>query len=362
MLFNLLYPLSDEFGIFNLFRYLTFRTGGAVLTALLISFVFGQPLIDWLRSKQRAGQPIRDDGPESHILTKQGTPTMGGFLILLGLGAGTLLWADLRNGYVWSVLLVTLGFGAIGFADDYLKVSQHASRGLPGKLKLLLEIIIAVAASAWIIRLTGAPLATGLAVPFLKDVLINLGWFFLPVAVFVMIGASNSVNLTDGLDGLAIVPVMIAAATFALIAYLTGNKVFADYLQIHFIQGAGELAVFCGALIGAGLGFLWFNAPPAMVFMGDTGSLAMGGALGSTAVVTKHELVLAIVGGLFVLETVSVIVQVVSFKLTGKRVFRMAPLHHHFEQKGWAEPTIVIRFWIIALILALFGLATLKLR
>ncbi len=362
MLFNLLYPLADEYGFLNVFRYLTFRTGGAVLTALLVSFIFGQPLINWLRSQQKAGQPIRADGPETHIVTKQGTPTMGGFLILLGMGVGTLLWADLTNGYIWSVLLVTLGFGAIGFADDYLKVSQRSSHGLPGKLKILLEILIAVAATAWIMRLTREPLAASLTVPFFKDFLLYLGWFFIPFAVFVMVGASNAVNLTDGLDGLAIVPVIIAAATFAFIAYLVGNKVFAEYLQLQFVPGAGELAVFCGALIGAGLGFLWFNAPPAMVFMGDTGSLAMGGALGSVAVVTKHELVLAIVGGLFVLETVSVIVQVVSFKLTGRRVFRMAPLHHHFEQKGWAEPTVVIRFWIIALILALIGLSTLKLR
>ncbi len=362
MLFNLLYPLADEYGFLNVFRYLTFRTGGAVLTALLVSFIFGQPLINWLRSQQKAGQPIRADGPETHIVTKQGTPTMGGFLILLGMGVGTLLWADLTNGYIWSVLLVTLGFGAIGFADDYLKVSQRSSHGLPGKLKILLEILIAVAAAAWITRLTREPLAASLTVPFFKDFLLYLGWFFIPFAAFVMVGASNAVNLTDGLDGLAIVPVIIAAATFAFIAYLVGNKVFAEYLQLQFVPGAGELAVFCGALIGAGLGFLWFNAPPAMVFMGDTGSLAMGGALGSVAVVTKHELVLAIVGGLFVLETVSVIVQVVSFKLTGRRVFRMAPLHHHFEQKGWAEPTVVIRFWIIALILALIGLSTLKLR
>ncbi len=362
MLFNLLYPLSDDIGLFNLFRYLTFRTGGAVMTALLVSFVFGQPLIRWLKAQQKNGQPIRDDGPERHIVAKQGTPTMGGFLILLGLGLGTLLWADLTNGYVWSVLLVTLGFGAIGFSDDYLKVTHHSARGLPGKLKFTLEIVIAVAAVAWIMRLTRDPLSAGLAVPFFKNVLFDLGWFFIPVGVLVMVGASNSVNLTDGLDGLAIVPVIIAAATFALIAYLVGNSVFADYLQVHYVPGAGELAVFLGALVGAGLGFLWFNAPPAMVFMGDTGSLAMGGALGAVSVVTKHELVLAIVGGLFVLETVSVIVQVVSFRLTGRRVFRMAPLHHHFEQKGWAEPTIVIRFWIIAIVLALVGLATLKLR
>ncbi len=362
MLYQLLAPLSDDFILFNLFRYLTFRTGGAILTAMLISFLFGQPIINWLRSKQGKGQPIRDDGPQSHLLTKQGTPTMGGFLILLGLCVGTLLWADLSNRYVWSVLLVTLGFGLIGFYDDYLKVTKQNPRGVPGKLKLGLQVLIAAAASIWIIYITRAPLATGVAVPFVKDFLINLGIFMAPFAVLVIVGASNAVNLTDGLDGLAIVPVMIAGASFGLIAYLAGNLVFANYLQINHVPGAGELVVFCGALIGSGLGFLWFNAPPARVFMGDTGSLALGGALGTIAVVTKHELVLAVIGGLFVLEAVSVIVQVASFKLTGKRVFRMAPLHHHFEQKGWPEATIVIRFWIIAVILALIGLSTLKLR
>ncbi len=362
MLFHLLYPLADQFGFFNLFRYLTFRTGGAVITALLVCFLFGPMLIDWLRLKQGNGQPIRDDGPEGHLIAKQGTPTMGGFLILLGLGTGTLLWADLTNGYVWGVLLVTFGFGLVGFVDDYLKVKRRHSSGLPGKLKLVIEIAVAAAAALWIDSLMPEGLASQLAVPFFKNVLLNLGWLFVPFAVLVMVGASNAVNLTDGLDGLAIVPVLIAAATFLLIAYMVGNAVFSNYLQLHAVPGAGELAVLCGALVGAALGFLWFNAPPAMVFMGDTGSLSLGGALGAIAVVTKHELVLAIVGGLFVLETVSVIVQVVSFRLTGRRVFRMAPLHHHFEQKGWAEPTIVIRFWIIALILALLGLATLKLR
>lgn len=362
MLFNLLYPLADDFGLFNLFRYLTFRTGAAVMTALLISFVFGPSLIRWLRSKQGQGQPIRDDGPERHIVAKQGTPTMGGFLILLALSVSTLLWADLSNRFVWAVLLVTLGFGLIGFADDYLKVTRANVRGLPGKLKLVLELAVAVIAALWIMSFQPASLSTHLALPFVKDLLFDLGIFFVPFVALVMVGSSNAVNLTDGLDGLAIGPLIIAASAFALIAYLTGNVVFATYLQLHTIPGAGELAVYCGALVGAGLGFLWFNAPPAMVFMGDTGSLSLGGGLGAVAVVTKHELVLAIIGGLFVLETVSVIVQVASFKMTGRRVFRMAPLHHHYEQKGWAEPTIVIRFWIIAVILALVGLATLKLR
>ncbi|UCH75419.1 MAG: phospho-N-acetylmuramoyl-pentapeptide-transferase [Rhodospirillales bacterium] len=361
MLFNLLAPFADDFQVFNLFRYLTFRTGGAMMTALFLSFLFGPRVINWLKSQQGAGQPIRTDGPETH-LAKAGTPTMGGFLILLALCLSTLLWADLTNAYVWIVMLVTVGFGAVGFADDYLKLSKRDTRGLPGKAKLLCEIVIAGIAGWLAMTIADPSLATGLAVPFLKNVLIPLGLLFVPFAIFVMVGASNAVNLTDGLDGLAIVPVMIAAACFGFIAYLSGNAVFANYLQINFVPGTGELAVFCGALVGASLGFLWYNAPPAMVFMGDTGSLAVGGALGAISIVTKHELVLAIIGGLFVLETVSVIVQVVSFKLTGKRVFAMAPLHHHFEKKGWAEQTIVIRFWIIASILAVIGLATLKLR
>ncbi len=362
MLFNLLYPLADQVPVFNLFRYLTFRSGGAFMTALVISFLFGPMVIRWLKSKQGRGQPIRDDGPETHIVGKQGTPTMGGFLILLALSVGTLLWADLANPYVWAVFLLTIGFGLVGFVDDYLKVSRRDSRGVPGKVKLFCQIVIGVVCIAWIMHTAPERMATHLAFPFFKELLLNLHWLFLPFAVFVVVGASNAVNLTDGLDGLAIVPVMVAAATFGFITYLVGNAVFANYLQIHPVPGAGELVVFCAALVGAGLGFLWFNAPPAMVFMGDTGSLALGGGLGGVAVVVKHELVLAIVGGLFVLETVSVVVQVISFKLTGKRVFRMAPLHHHFEQKGWAEPTVVIRFWIIAVILAMCGLATLKLR
>ncbi len=361
MLFNLLAPLADQFILFNLFNSLTFRAGGAVVTALIVAFLFGPKIIGWLRQQQPEGQPIREDGPQSHF-KKAGTPTMGGFLILLAIIVSTLLWSDLTNGYVWALLLITVGFGAIGFADDYQKLTKSKSKGIPARVRLLAEIIVAGIATLWIMHLTPAPLDTTFALPFVKNFLIELSWFFVPFAIFVIVGASNSVNLTDGLDGLAIVPVMIAATCFGLISYVTGNVVFSNYLLIFAVPGAGELAVFCGALVGAGLGFLWFNAPPAMVFMGDTGSLSMGGALGGIAVVTKHELVLAIIGGLFVLETVSVIVQVGSYKLTGKRVFRMAPLHHHFEQKGWAEPTIVIRFWIIATVLALIGLATLKLR
>ncbi|MFP6733507.1 MAG: phospho-N-acetylmuramoyl-pentapeptide-transferase [Rhodospirillales bacterium] len=350
-------------GFFNVFRYITFRTGGAMITALIVSFICGPFIIRWLAAHQQGGQPIREDGPESHLITKAGTPTMGGFMILTALLISTLMWADLRNGYIWAALGVTVGYGMIGFIDDYIKVTRRTSKGLPGKLKLLLQIFIAAAATIWVVSITREPLSTSLAIPFFKNVLIDLGGFlFVSFAVFVMVGASNAVNLTDGLDGLAIGPVMIAAGVFALIAYVIGNSVFSSYLQVHYVPGAGELAIFCGALVGAGLGFLWFNAPPAMVFMGDTGSLSMGGAPGIVSVITKHELVLAIVGGLFVLETVSVIVQVVSFKLTGRRVFQMAPLHHHFEKKGWAEPTIVIRFWIIAMILGLAGLATLKLR
>ena len=363
MLFNLLAPLGNEIIVFNVFRYLTFRSGAAVVTALFICFVFGSPIIAWLRSKQREGQPIRDDGPEDHLITKAGTPTMGGFLILLAIAISTLLWADLTNGFVWVILFITIGYGGVGFVDDYLKLTQRSSKGLSSRLKFVSQIVIGIVAAVWIVDLSPNQIQTHLAIPFFKDVLINLGWFFfVALAVLVMVGASNAVNLTDGLDGLAIVPVMIAAGCFAFIAYLVGNTVFSNYLQINYVPGTGELAVFCGSLVGASLGFLWYNAPPAMVFMGDTGSLSCGGALGGIAVVTKHELVLVIIGGLFVLETISVIVQVISFKLTGRRVFRMAPLHHHFEKKGWAESTIVIRFWIIASILALAGLATLKLR
>lgn len=362
MLYLLLLELSGTFTFFNAFRYLTTRTGAALLTALFFIFMFGPAIISMLRVRQGKGQPIRKDGPQRHIVEKQGTPTMGGLMILFGIVVATLLWADLRNLYVWAVLFVMLGFGAIGFYDDFLKVTKSTTQGFSGKVRLLLEVLISGLAVLVIMRISDPATAGTLAVPFFKDVLIPFGFFFVFVGAFVIVGAGNSVNLTDGLDGLAIVPVMIAAGSFGLITYIVGNAVFADYLNVHFVRGSGELAVLCGAMIGAGLGFLWFNAPPAMIFMGDTGSLALGGALGTIAVAVKHEIVLAVIGGLFVLETVSVIVQVVSFKLTGKRVFAMAPLHHHFEQKGWKEPTIVIRFWIIAFILALIGLSTLKLR
>jgi phospho-N-acetylmuramoyl-pentapeptide-transferase len=352
---------SDQIGPLNVFRYITFRTGGAIMTALVFVFLFGPAIIDLLRIKQGKGQPIRTDGPATH-LAKMGTPTMGGLMIISGVIVSTLLWANLANAYVWMVLFVTLGYGAIGFYDDYLKVSQGGIAGVSGRLRLLAEIAIAAIAAWLVTHLGAAGFSSSLTVPFFKNVIIPLGMLFVPLGILVIAGAGNAVNLTDGLDGLAIVPVMIAAATFGLIAYLTGNYNFSRYLQIHFVAGVGELAIICGALIGAGLGFLWFNAPPAMIFMGDTGSLALGGTLGAIAVATKHEIVLAIVGGLFVLETMSVIIQVASFKLTGKRVFRMAPLHHHFEQKGWKESTVVVRFWIISVVLALVGLATLKLR
>jgi phospho-N-acetylmuramoyl-pentapeptide-transferase len=363
MLYHLLVSLSDQFSVLNVFRYLTFRTGGAVMTALLFVFMFGPGLISMLRLKQGRGQPIRIDGPQRHVLEKQGTPTMGGLVILSGIVVATLLWADLTNLYVWAVLFVTLGFGAIGFYDDLLKVTKNAAgNGFSGRVRLLLEAAIAGVAAFIIMRIGDPGISSALALPFIKDYVVQLGLVFIPFAVLVIVGAGNAVNITDGLDGLAIVPVMIAAASFGMIVYLVGNTVFADYLQVHYVRGTGELAIVCGAILGAGLGFLWFNAPPAMIFMGDTGSLSLGGALGAIAVAAKHEIVLAIVGGLFVLETVSVIVQVISFKLTGKRVFAMAPLHHHFEQKGWKEETIVIRFWIVAVVLALIGLSTLKLR
>ena len=358
----LLGPLADEFILFNLTRYITFRAGAACMTALVLTLVFGRSLIAWLRTFQPAGQPIREDGPASHLLTKKGTPTMGGVLILFSLSIAFLLWADLRNGFVWPVMMVTLGYGAIGFLDDWLKVTKRNTKGVSGRQKLVAQGLIGLGGAFWLLALMPAGLDDRLALPVFKEVLVPFGLLFPLVGMFVMMGASNAVNLTDGLDGLAIVPVMIAAAVFALIAYLVGNRIFADHLQLHGVPGAGELAVICSALIGASLGFLWYNAPPAAVFMGDTGSLALGGALGSVAVATKHEVVLAIVGGLFVVETLSVMIQVFWFKRTGRRVFLMAPLHHHFEKKGWAEPTIVIRFWIIAMVLALVGLSTLKIR
>jgi len=353
---------SDTISALNVFRYITFRTGGAIVTALLFVFLFGPRMIAFLRLSQGKGQPIRLDGPPSHLLTKTGTPTMGGIMILAGLIFSALLWANLTNPYVWVVLGVTLGFALIGFYDDYLKVTKTTHKGLSGRTRLIAEFVIAGFAVAAMVVIGRPAISTSIAFPLLKIAVFDLGWFFIVLGSFVIVGSGNAVNLTDGLDGLAIVPVMIAAASFALIAYLVGNLVFAEYLQLRHVSRAGELAVICGAMIGAGLGFLWFNAPPASIFMGDTGSLAMGGLLGAVAVATKHEIVLAIIGGLFVLEAVSVIVQVVSFKLTGKRVFRMAPIHHHFEQLGWTEAQIVIRFWIVAVVLALVGLSTLKLR
>ncbi|MEZ5870669.1 MAG: phospho-N-acetylmuramoyl-pentapeptide-transferase [Nitratireductor sp.] len=359
------YFLSQEFvgdfAALNIFRYITFRTVAALVTSAVFVFIFGPSIISSLRVRQGKGQPIRADGPETHF-AKAGTPTMGGLMILSGVFVSSLLWANLTSVYVWMVLMVTLGFGAIGFYDDYLKVTKASHKGFSGRVRLLLEFLIAAIACFAIMNNGQAPFSSSLTFPFFKDWIIDLGFFFVIFGSVVIVGAGNAVNLTDGLDGLAIVPVMIAAASFGLIAYLSGNFVFSEYLQIHYVQGTGEIAVICGAIIGAGLGFLWFNAPPAAIFMGDTGSLALGGMIGATAVATKHEIVLAIIGGLFVMEAMSVIIQVASFKLTGKRVFRMAPIHHHFEKKGWTESQVVIRFWIIAVLLALAGLATLKLR
>lgn len=352
---------SDGGDFFNLFRYITFRSGGAFMTALIFGFIFGRPLIDVLRKRQGKGQPIRNDGPEAHV-AKSGTPTMGGLLIVGALMTSSLLWARLDNPYVWLVLFVTLAFGLIGFWDDYSKVSKQNTRGVPGRVRLLLGFAIAGVAAAWASYYHPPELQNQLAFPFFKDALLNLGLFFIPFAMFVVVGAANAVNLTDGLDGLAIMPVMIAASALGIIAYAVGRVDFTEYLEVHYVPGSGEILIFVAGLVGGGLGFLWYNAPPAAVFMGDTGSLALGGALGAIAVVTKHEIVLGIVGGLFVVEALSVIIQVLYFKRTGKRVFLMAPIHHHYEKKGWAEPQIVIRFWIIALILAMIGLATLKVR
>ena len=354
--------LSDGGDFFNLFRYITFRSGGAFFTALIFGFVFGRPLINLLRRKQKKGQPIRSDGPESHILNKAGTPTMGGALILGAILVSTLLWARWDNGFVWMVLFVTYAYGAVGFADDYVKVVGQNSKGVSSRIRLGAGIVIALIASVWAMYLHPAELSGYLAFPVFKDALLNLSYLFIPFAVLVIVGAANAVNLTDGLDGLAIMPVMIAGGALGVIAYAVGRTDFTEYLDVHYVAGTGEITIFVAALIGGGLGFLWYNAPPAAVFMGDTGSLALGGALGAIAVATKHEIVLAIVGGLFVVEALSVIIQVLYYKRTKKRVFLMAPIHHHFEKQGWAEPQIVIRFWIISLILALIGLATLKIR
>lgn len=353
--------LSDGGDFFNLFRYITFRAGGAFLTSLLFGFIFGPPLINVLRRRQGKGQPIRDDGPEGHF-AKAGTPTMGGLLIVGAILTATLLWARLDNPYVWLVLFVTMSFAAIGFADDYAKVSKQNTAGVPGRVRMLLGLLISAIAAVWATAYHPEALQYQLALPIFKDTLINLSYVFIPFAMVVIVGAANAVNLTDGLDGLAIMPVMIAGGTLGIIAYAVGRVDFTEYLDVHYVPGTGEILIFASALFGGGLGFLWYNAPPAAVFMGDTGSLALGGALGAIAVSTKHEIVLAIVGGLFVVEALSVIIQVLYFKRTGKRVFLMAPIHHHYEKKGWAEPQIVIRFWIVSLILAMIGLATLKVR
>lgn len=359
MLYNL---LAEHNSLFNILRYITFRSGGAVFTALFLSFYIGPKVIRWLKSKQAEGQPIRLDGPESHIISKKGTPTMGGLMILISVTISTLLWSDLKNPYMWIVLLVMLSFGMVGFFDDYLKLTKRNSKGLSSRKKILWQAVFSLVAVLLIQMVATPTLASHISVPFFKNILIDAGIFYIPFAMIVLIGASNAVNLTDGLDGLAIVPIMIVAGCFALIAYLIGRTDFSGYLQLNFVVGAGELAVFCAALVGASLGFLWFNAQPAEVFMGDTGSLSLGGALGAISVITKHEFVLAIIGGLFVVEALSVIIQVISFKTRGKRVFRMAPIHHHFEKIGWSESKVVIRFWIIACIFALLGLATLKVR
>jgi phospho-N-acetylmuramoyl-pentapeptide-transferase len=353
--------LSDGGDFFNLFRYITFRAGGAFLTALLFGFVFGLPLINVLRRTQGKGQPIRADGPAGHF-SKAGTPTMGGLLIVGALLTSTLLWARLDNPFIWMVLFVTLSFALIGFADDYAKVRKQTSAGVSGKVRLVLGLVVAGIAGYWAAQYHPAELTNQLALPIFKDTLVNLGILFVPFSILVIVGAANAVNLTDGLDGLAIMPVMIAAGTFGVISYAVGRIDFTEYLDVHYVPDTGEILIFAAGLIGGGLGFLWYNAPPAAVFMGDTGSLALGGALGAIAVATKHEIVLAIVGGLFVVEALSVIIQVLYFKRTGRRVFLMAPIHHHYEKKGWAEPQIVIRFWIISLILAMIGLATLKVR
>jgi phospho-N-acetylmuramoyl-pentapeptide-transferase len=356
----MLYLLGEYLGfpgIFNLLRYLSFRTGGAVTTALVIGLIIGPKFIGWLRIRQGKGQPIREDGPQTH-LAKRGTPTMGGLMILTALGLSVLLWMNLSSPFVWACLCVTLGFGAIGFLDDHDKVTKSSHKGIPGKVRLLLEFVIAGFASWVLVQQIG----TNLYVPFFSNFSVDLGWFYVIFGAFVIVGSGNAVNLTDGLDGLATMPVIIATVAFMVIVYLAGNAIYASYLGIPYTQGSGDLAIFCGAIVGAGLAFLWFNAPPAAVFMGDTGSLALGGALGVIAVSVHHEIVLAIIGGLFVAEAMSVIIQVGYYKRTGKRIFLMAPIHHHFEQKGWSEPTVVIRFWIIAFVLALAGLSTLKLR
>ena len=361
MLFHFFTSLIDQYSFFNVFKYLTFRTGLAVMTSLVIVFIIGGPLIKMFSEKMITG-PIRQDGPIDHIVKKSGTPTMGGVIIIIGIISSTLFWADLNNIYIWTLIFVSLSLGGLGLLDDMLKIKHKNSRGLKSKYKFTGQLLISALALFILVKFSPHEYLSNLYFPFFKNLVLNMGLFYIPFGLFVIIGASNAVNLTDGLDGLATVPVMLVAFSFTLISYVVGNTIFSEYLQIQYIPDAGELSIFCGSIVGACLGFLWYNAPPAKIFMGDTGSLSLGGSLAAIAIIVKHEIVLAIIGGLFVLETVSVIIQVISFKLTGKRIFKMAPIHHHFEKKGWAESTIVIRFWIIAIILALIGLATLKLR
>ena len=361
MLFNLLTSLIDQYSFLNVFKYLTFRTGLSVVTSLIVVFVIGEPLIKFFSKKMITG-PIRQDGPIDHIIKKTGTPTMGGVIIIIGILFSTLLWADLTNVYIWTLIFVSISLGGLGLLDDTLKIKYKNSRGLKSRYKFLGQVIIGAITLFILIKYSNHNYLHDLYFPFFKNFIWDMGLFFIPFGLFVIIGSSNAVNLTDGLDGLATVPVMLVALSFTLISYVVGNTIFSDYLKIQYIADVGEISIFCGSIVGACLGFLWYNAPPAKIFMGDTGSLSLGGSLAAVAIIVKHEIVLAIIGGLFVLETASVIIQVVSYKLTGKRIFKMAPIHHHFEKKGWAEPTIVIRFWIIAIILALVGLATLKLR
>jgi len=361
VLFNLLTSLIDQYSFLNVFKYLTFRTGLSVVTSLIVVFVIGEPLIKFFSKKMITG-PIRQDGPIDHIIKKTGTPTMGGVIIIIGILFSTFLWADLTNVYIWTLIFVSISLGGLGLLDDTLKIKYKNSRGLKSRYKFLGQVIIGAITLFILIKYSNHNYLHDLYFPFFKNFIWDMGLFFIPFGLFVIIGSSNAVNLTDGLDGLATVPVMLVALSFTLISYVVGNTIFSDYLKIQYIADVGEISIFCGSIVGACLGFLWYNAPPAKIFMGDTGSLSLGGSLAAVAIIVKHEIVLAIIGGLFVLETASVIIQVASYKLTGKRIFKMAPIHHHFEKKGWAEPTIVIRFWIIAIILALVGLATLKLR
>ena len=361
MLYNFLVSLVDQYSVLNVFRYLTFRTGLSLMSSMIIVFLIGGPFIKFIGSHKFTG-PIRDDGPIDHIIKKVGTPTMGGVLILIGMLFGTLLWADLKNSYIWVLLFVATSFGLLGAVDDYLKIKRNNSRGISSLMKIIWQVVLSLIAILFLIKFGDNEHLKNLHFPFFKNLILHLGLFFIPFSVFIIVGSSNAVNLTDGLDGLATVPVMLVALSFTLICYVVGNTVFSEYLQIPYIPNVGEASIFCGSIVGSCLGFLWFNAPPAKIFMGDTGSLALGSSLGGIGILTKHEIVLAITGGLFVLEAVSVIVQVISFKLTGKRIFKMAPIHHHFEKKGWPESTVVIRFWIISIILAMIGLATLKLR